>query len=87
MKSTSFVFDTFSLRATLSILCVNPNYSHVKLGESFNNLGLRSKNNIIEYISSLNDLFNNIRYDWDVSVFNVIRNAQDLKIQFGLQES
>ena len=81
------VDKSFSLRATLSILCVNPNYSHVGLGESFNNLGLRSKNNIIEYVSSLNDLFNNIRYDWDVSVFNVIRNAQDLEIQFELQES
>ena len=77
----------FSLRATLSILYVNPNYSHIRLEESFNNLGLRSKNNIIEYVSSLNDLFNNIRYDWDVSFFNVIRNTQDFEIQFGLQKS
>lgn len=76
--------ETFSLRATLSILYINPDNSYIKLGEYFDNLRLRSKNNIIEDMCGLNDLFNNVRYNRDVEVFNNVWNVQDLKIQFGL---
>jgi len=65
---------TFSFRATLSILYINWDNSYIRLWGYFDNLRLRSKNNIVEDVCGLNDLFNDVRQNMSVRVFNDIEN-------------
>jgi len=51
----------FSLKATLSILYINPNNSHIRFGRCFDYLRSKDKNNIIEDICELNDFLNNVK--------------------------
>jgi len=59
----AFINETFNLRATLSILYINPDNSHIRLGRHFNYLRSKSKKDIIEDVCRLNNLFNNVRYN------------------------
>jgi len=56
----TLVNETFGFGTILCILYVDPNYSHIQLGKNFDNVWLRSENNIIENIG---DFFNNISGD------------------------
>ena len=76
----------FSLRATLSVLYINPDNYHAGLGRHFDYLRSKHKNDIVKDVCRLNDFFNHISYDKSEQIFSKVRNAQDLKIQFGLKE-
>jgi len=53
--------EIFSFKATLSIPYINPDNSHIRFGRCFVYLRSKDKNNIIEDVCALNDIFNNVR--------------------------
>jgi len=76
----AFVDVTFNLGTTLRVLYINPNYCYIRFRKNFNNMGVESKNNVIENISSLENSLDNVWCYWKVSVFDIIENTQNLKI-------
>ena len=58
-----------SFEITLRIPYSNQNNSYIRFGRSFDNIWVRSKNNIIEDIGYLNKIFNYIRRNGDISIF------------------
>jgi len=73
-----------SLGITLRILYSNLNNSRIRFRRSFDNMWVRSKNNIIKDMGCLNNFFNYIRKNRDISIFDIVWNAQDLEVWFGL---
>ena len=69
--STNYSDKAFYIEASVDyflgigpILCVpnvNPNYGHIKFGQDFNDSRLGCKNNVIEYMITLEDILNFIR--------------------------
>jgi len=70
----------FSLRATLSILYIDPDNYHIELGGYFDYSRLRYENDIIEDVWRLNDFFNHISYNRSGRIFGKVRNTQNLKV-------
>lgn len=70
----------FSLRATLSVLYINPDNCHAGLGRQFDYLRSRQKNDIVKDVCRLNDFFNHISHDKSGQIFSKVRNVQDLKV-------
>jgi len=56
----AFVDVTFGLGTTLRVLFINPNHCYIRFRKNLNNMGVESKNNVIENISSLENSLDNV---------------------------
>ena len=57
------VYDVFCNWSTLWVLDIDPNYCHIRLGWSFDDIWFWSQYNIVEDIWLLEDAFNNVWRD------------------------
>jgi len=66
----------------LGILDINPNNSYVRFRQYFNDTSVGSEHYVIKDIHRFDNGFNNVRENWEIVIFNNIRNAENFQIGF-----
>ena len=76
------VDKNLSLKTILSVLYINLDYYYIRFGGGFNHSEIKSRDNIIKYISSLKNFFHSFGCDREVGIFNEVWNVQDLEVYY-----